>query len=186
MEQSDGSHDLFPTKKTRRRVVLVCGLCHKNKLKCDRQKPCSSCKTRGNALGCSYSPDIEVQECSLTKFQASQQDRVASRPLPSNEQSSQTVPQKRSFAKDDELKQRLDKLESLIVEAVSDRSQKNEHGYPTPEAITEDVHPLHLEKGTPYHTGALQRYGRDSTYTGETAFATILEEVSHCICNHGV
>ena len=188
MEPQSSSKDHFSSKQTRRRAVLVCSLCHKNKLKCDRQRPCSSCKARGNEPDCAYASDVKRRDPDRDDALALQQPgllaNVINQPL---RRDAQSIPQKRPLASDTELRQRLDKVESLLFAVKSDQAQQREHNYPTPQAKAEDRQSLNSINGGTYHyptsssalgVGALQRLGNDSRYSGDTAFASILEEVS--------
>lgn len=84
--------------------------------------------------------------------------------------------------RDDELQQKLENLERMVLTAASSRATVN--GYPTPDANPEELRsPSESSKtnrdlhGKP--VGMLERHGQSSFYAGDTAFNVILQEVSH-------
>ena len=144
-------------KRTRRRVPVSCNLCHARKLKCNRQKPCSSCEIRGEGSKCVYAPKILRAE--------------------------PATPQRRRLAhKDEELQQRLDNLERMIVDAAHSRNGSS--AYSSSETISNgqtvlsSTNDLEKSNGENAAVGSLETRGRDAVYTGDTAFHGILQEVS--------
>ncbi|KAH8698477.1 hypothetical protein BGW36DRAFT_376178 [Talaromyces proteolyticus] len=80
------SSNTSPPQRTNRRSKpqLSCHLCRRRKLRCNRQKPCSSCTARGLALSCKYpsqngrsSPEgIQIHHTEAPRTRASIRDRV--------------------------------------------------------------------------------------------------------------
>lgn len=143
-------------KRTRRRVPVSCNLCHSRKLKCNRQKPCSSCEIRGEGLKCEYASRHTEEEHSAPK-------------------------RRRIGRKDDELQQRLDNLERLIVDAANGKSGQLSYGIPgassgpqIPTSPTNSTTTPHLQGS---FIGSLDTRGPNAVYAGDTAFHGILQEV---------
>ena len=144
-------------KRTRRRVPVSCNLCHARKLKCNRQKPCSSCEIRGEGSKCIYASKNLEEEAPAPK-------------------------RRRVAHKDDELQQRLDNLERMIVDAANGKTPQG--NYPTP-GTTSDEQPLTSPTSAPARpeaqhpaVGSLDTRGPNAVYAGDTAFHGILQEVS--------
>lgn len=171
-----------PAKKTRRRSILSCTHCHIVKLKCDRQRPCGSCKSRGNASNCVYNPDPKKDQSEVVPLNDTPDygAEFVHHVAPWSYQRA-PVPQmvvQRSRSKENELQQRLDKLELMIVNAATtQKSLDVQQSYPTPEECRDSSPSLNSNKGAAYHGGALRLTGSDSNYVGETAYASILAEV---------
>ena len=145
-----------PPKRTRRRVPISCNLCHSRKLKCNRQKPCSSCEIRGEGSKCVYASRTQDED--------------------------QSVPKRRRMThKDDELQQRLENLERMILDAANGR---NGHlDYPTSDAASgykmvtyATKSSINPELQNPA-VGSLDTGGPNAVYAGDTAFHGILQEV---------
>lgn len=159
-------HSEQAPKRTRRRVPVSCNLCHSRKLKCNRQKPCSSCEIRGEGSKCEYASRHTEEE----------------HPAPKR---------RRVNRKDDELQQRLDNLERLIVDAAN--SKTGQLSYPTP-ANSSDDQILTSANGTTVRSdlqgpvvGSLDTRGPHAVYAGDTAFHGILQEVCNSrICDKSV
>ncbi len=146
-----------PAKRTRRRVPVSCNLCHARKLKCNRQKPCSSCEIRGEASKCVYAPKVSRAEP----------------PIPHR---------RRLVHKDEELQQRLDNLERMIVEAANSRhgsaAYSNSDGVSNGQTVTSPAAYPENSSDQKATVGSLETRGRNAVYTGDTAFHGILQEVS--------
>lgn len=152
-------------KRTRRRVPVSCNLCHSRKLKCNRQKPCSSCEIRGEGSRCEYASRHREDE--------------------------QANPKRRRIArKDDELQQRLDNLERLILDAAN--SKTGQLSYPTPGVTSDDQNPTSptdpsarpvLQRSI---VGSLDTRGPHAVYAGDTAFHGILQEVCIAKIRHAM
>ena len=150
-----------PQKRKRRRVPVSCTLCHTRKLKCNRQKPCSSCEIRGEGSQCTY----------------------ASRTL----EEDQSAPKRRRMTqKNDDLQQRLDNLERMIVEAAN--GQNGHSHYPVSDTASDHMitrSPTSSSRKLGLHgpvVGSMDARGPHAVYTGDTAFHGILQEV----CRHGM
>lgn len=155
-EPGTSSHAPQQTKRTRRRIPVSCTLCHTRKLKCDRQKPCSSCQMRGEAPKCNYISKIADGQTSGSK-------------------------RRRPAIKDEELQRRLDNLERLIVEAASG---KPEAGSASTGEFNDRNHgsastSLSFRSDVPdaRSVGYLDRKGPNAVYAGDTSFHGILQEV---------
>ncbi len=153
-DQSPSEH---PPKRTRRRVPVSCNLCHARKLKCNRQKPCSSCEIRGEGSKCLYAPKVTRAE-------------------------QQTPHRRRLTHKDEELQQRLDNLERMIVDAANNRNgsatYSNSDGISDGQTLTSPTISSEISNGQNGAVGSLETHGRNAVYTGDTAFHGILQEVS--------
>ena len=157
-QAADSAPPEHPPKRTRRRVPVSCNLCHARKLKCNREKPCSSCEIRGEGSKCVYAPKI-------------------SRPEP------QTPHRRRLVHRDEELQQRLDNLERMIVDAANGRNETetspNSDGVSNGKALTSlKTDSSAHSNGQNGSVGSFETQGRNAVYTGDTAFHGILQEVS--------
>ena len=154
------THPEQAAKRTRRRVPVSCNLCHSRKLKCNRQNPCSSCEIRGEGSKCEYAS------------RKSEEDHPAPK-------------RRRVVRKDDELQQRLDNLERLIVDAAN--SKTGQLSYPTPGATSDDQNltsPTNSIVKPDLQgpvVGSLDTRGPNAVYAGDTAFHGILQEVGIAI-----
>ncbi|KAB8238505.1 uncharacterized protein BDW43DRAFT_118145 [Aspergillus alliaceus] len=82
--------------RKRNRVPLSCGPCRHRKLKCNRAHPCENCVKRGDATSCTYA-------------QANTRKRNA--------------PQRASPSSPDDMQNRIDRLESLVLSLMTNGSQ---------------------------------------------------------------
>ena len=150
-------------KRTRRRIPVSCTLCHSRKLKCNRQKPCSSCDMRGEASKCVY---------------------VSKHP-----DDPHAFKRRRTGAREDELVQRLDTLERLIVNAAqgqpgenqqlnSDHAGQNGHTSTNGPSLDPGFHNPNTELHTTSTLEYFDKNGPHAIYAGATAFHGILHEVS--------
>ena len=143
-------------KRTRRRLPVSCTLCHTRKLKCNRQTPCSSCEMRGEASKCVYAKHVDEQQHGAKR--------------------------RRTLPKDEELQQRLDNIERLIVDAASGRAQSiHSESNATSEMLqlsSPNSTSLASElQGAP-QVGSFDKNGPHPFYAGDTAFNGVLQEVS--------
>ena len=150
-------------KRTRRRVPVSCNLCHSRKLKCNRQRPCSSCEIRGEGSKCEYATRHREED--------------------------QSAPKRRRIArKDDELQHRLDNLERLIVDAAN--SKTGQLSYPTPGVTSDDrvsTSPADSAANNNHRgpaIGSLDTHSPNAVYAGDTALHGILQEVCDGEINH--
>ncbi|PLB50711.1 putative C6 transcription factor [Aspergillus steynii IBT 23096] len=86
----------FRVIRKRNRVPLSCGPCRHRKLKCNRANPCENCVKRGDASSCSYAQ-------ASTRKKNSPQQAAASSP--------------------DDMQNRIDRLESLVLSLMTNGSQ---------------------------------------------------------------
>ncbi len=180
MHVSHRSEQPPPGKKTRRRLTLSCTHCHHIKLKCDRQRPCGSCISRGNVAWCIYTKASQQKsDLILHGTNGPQQGPHFDAALRSyrNENLTQIGPCL-PYHKESELQKRLVRLESMIEGlAAANHSSPVEQKYPTPEGYEADIPSLNSNRSGAYHAGALSRTGNDSSHVGDTAYASILAEV---------
>ncbi|KAJ5899938.1 hypothetical protein N7495_004682 [Penicillium taxi] len=93
---SSGYSPEFRIIRKRNRVPLSCAPCRHRKLKCNRSNPCENCVKRGDASSCSYS------QASTRKKNNHQQN---------------------SLATPDDMQNRIDRLEGLVLSLMTNDSQ---------------------------------------------------------------
>ena len=133
----------------------------RNRLKCNRQLPCSSCETRGNSAKCTYA---SKQESSW--LHAPGVGKVSSSRSPSNQIN---------------IQRRLDRLEQLIVDAASNQGPIGIRGASDSGSSNSQHMPANKilsQKASENNVGTLKKIGPGiSLYAGETAFDGMLQEV---------
>ncbi|KAE8148427.1 hypothetical protein BDV25DRAFT_131245 [Aspergillus avenaceus] len=82
--------------RKRNRVPLSCGPCRHRKLKCNRAHPCENCVKRGDSTSCTYA-------------QANARKK--------------NIPQRASPSSPDDMQNRIDRLESLVLSLMTNGSQ---------------------------------------------------------------
>ena len=143
-------------KRSRRRVPVSCILCHTRKLKCNRQKPCSSCEIRGEASKCTYASKIPEENPLVHK-------------------------RRRMTQMNHGLQQRLDNLERMVVDAANGQNGRSEYG--SSHGTSNDVIASSLGGSSgrselqDTDIGTLEARGPNTVYTGDTALHGILQEV---------
>ncbi|KAJ5306799.1 hypothetical protein PENANT_c003G08153 [Penicillium antarcticum] len=93
---SAGHSPDYRVVRKRNRVPLSCGPCRHRKLKCNRSNPCENCVKRGDAVSCNYA-------------------QASSRKKNSPQQSSSNSP--------DDMQNRIDRLEGLVLSLMTNGSQ---------------------------------------------------------------
>lgn len=176
-----------PVKRSRRRKQVSCSFCRHRKLKCDRNQPCSNCTKRGVALSCTYrdkKSDEDIEEdatnaegdiqpaiykirtrgMGATTLRASTLSNLTS----SFESMQRDQAGPKSNLNPDDVRQRLDKMESLVLAILTDRelnaSQFHEVDQDGEEAIDRLGDSLGLIK--------LDKKGK-SIYHGDTHWSTL-------------
>ncbi|OOF96380.1 hypothetical protein ASPCADRAFT_206573 [Aspergillus carbonarius ITEM 5010] len=86
----------FKVIRKRNRVPLSCGPCRHRKLKCNRANPCENCVKRGDATSCSYA------QANVRK---------------------KNTPQLSASSSPDDMQNRIDRLESLVLSLMTNGSQ---------------------------------------------------------------
>ncbi|PWY71078.1 hypothetical protein BO94DRAFT_263166 [Aspergillus sclerotioniger CBS 115572] len=86
----------FRVIRKRNRVPLSCGPCRHRKLKCNRANPCENCVKRGDATSCSYA------QANVRK---------------------KNTPQQSASSSPDDMQNRIDRLESLVLSLMTNGSQ---------------------------------------------------------------
>ncbi|PWY89284.1 hypothetical protein BO70DRAFT_164721 [Aspergillus heteromorphus CBS 117.55] len=86
----------FRVIRKRNRVPLSCGPCRHRKLKCNRSHPCENCVKRGDAASCSYA-QVNVRK--------------------------KNTPQQTASSSPDDMQNRIDRLESLVLSLMTNGSQ---------------------------------------------------------------
>ncbi|OBS20077.1 hypothetical protein FPOA_11798 [Fusarium poae] len=66
----------LPSSRPREKAQLSCNLCRRRKLRCDRQRPCSSCAQRELGLSCSYASDRVSSNHAAHQTRTTTQDRI--------------------------------------------------------------------------------------------------------------
>ncbi|KAJ5855836.1 uncharacterized protein N7529_009780 [Penicillium soppii] len=93
---SAGHSPDYRVVRKRNRVPLSCAPCRHRKLKCNRSNPCENCVKRGDAVSCNYA-------------QASSRKRNS--------------PQQPSLNSPDDMQNRIDRLEGLVLSLMTNGSQ---------------------------------------------------------------
>ncbi|EXK85231.1 hypothetical protein FOQG_10882 [Fusarium oxysporum f. sp. raphani 54005] len=66
----------LPSSRPREKPQLSCNLCRRRKLRCDRQRPCSSCVQRELGLSCTYASDRVTGGDAAHQPRVTTQDRI--------------------------------------------------------------------------------------------------------------
>ncbi|KAI1029416.1 hypothetical protein LB504_010709 [Fusarium proliferatum] len=66
----------LPSSRPREKPQLSCNLCRRRKLRCDRQRPCSSCVQRELGLSCTYASDRVTSGDAAHQPRVTTQDRI--------------------------------------------------------------------------------------------------------------
>lgn len=189
---SNSTEEARPSGKKRRRRPLNCNFCRSRKLKCDRQLPCSNCVKRKAGAQCTYVGD-EGQEISgeapiaqpkiyMGKGVRKQPPAVTIKSLFRNDQEKGTE-------SNHHMKDRLDKMESLILSLInngdrngSTSTEGDSQQHAADEVMAydvkrDDVDDDILRIGDSLGMMKLDRKGK-SVYMGEMHWSTLMDDVN--------
>ncbi|KAH8902767.1 hypothetical protein BR93DRAFT_235495 [Coniochaeta sp. PMI_546] len=164
-----------PPRVTKRaRLPVSCQLCRTRKLKCDRQQPvCGSCSKRGDKDSCSYSSVS-------ARGDVNRLDSAGNGPLTRSRRASR--PRK-------EVQTRLQQLEQLVNELLSQGSVPGDHVVASPPesllstdnagatASPETSHHHRPDAPSAATGGHISKNGTEMSFVGATHWAAILESI---------
>ncbi|EXK43361.1 hypothetical protein FOMG_05982 [Fusarium oxysporum f. sp. melonis 26406] len=139
----------LPSSRPREKPQLSCNLCRRRKLRCDRQRPCSSCVQRELGLSCTYASDRVAGGDAAQQPRVTTQDRI----------------------------RHLESLVFDLMQQSS--VNQGQHGGGTPcSPVGSTRSPVDTAVTTPADYGSMQSTGGGANYVGSSHWAAVLDGIA--------